>query len=180
MQNSLRRMSRTAPQITCSAADRQALQRLAVSRTEAKQTVERARMILGCVEGKRVPVVAREWHTRPNTVSKLAPAFFPRRTGWIKRCAATWGQAGLWRGFPQSHAGRFGTTPACRPGLLGWPGGGGQTQRLGACSVARAAQRGDLATLLVCQHGQGVCRQGGGHRRLVSQSTGASLGRQRG
>jgi transposase len=68
-------MSRTAPQINCSAEDRQALQRLAASRTEAKQAVERARMILGCLEGKRVQVIARECRTRPNTVIKWRQRF---------------------------------------------------------------------------------------------------------
>jgi len=68
-------MSRTAPQINCSPEDRLALQRLAVSRTEAKQTVERARMILGCLEGKRVQVIARECRTRPNTVIKWRQRF---------------------------------------------------------------------------------------------------------
>ena len=68
-------MSRTAPQINCSAEDRQTLQRLAVSRTEAKQTVERACMIMGCLEGKRVQIIARECHTRPNTVIKWRQRF---------------------------------------------------------------------------------------------------------
>ena len=115
-------MSRTAPQINCSPEIRQALQRLAGSRTEAKQTVERARMILGCLAGKRVQTIARECHTRPNTVIKWRQRFAQSGLGRIERCAATGGQAGLWRGFPQPRAGRFGTTPACRPSLLGWPG----------------------------------------------------------
>jgi len=68
-------MSRTAPQINCSAEDRQALQRLAASRTEAKQTVERACMILGCLAGKRVQTVARECRTRANTVIKWRQRF---------------------------------------------------------------------------------------------------------
>jgi transposase len=68
-------MSRTAPQIDCSPADRQTLQRVAASRTEPKQAVERARIILGCLEGKRVQVVARECHTRPNTVIKWRQRF---------------------------------------------------------------------------------------------------------
>src|SRR5712691_8141379 len=68
-------MSRTAPQINCSLEDRQALQRLAASRTESKQTVERARIILGCLAGKRVQIIARECHTRPNTVIKWRQRF---------------------------------------------------------------------------------------------------------
>jgi len=68
-------MSRTAPQITCSPEDRQVLKRFAASRTEPKQTVERARIILGCLDGKRVQHIARECHTRSNTVIKWRQRF---------------------------------------------------------------------------------------------------------
>lgn len=76
-------MSRTARQITCSLEDREKLKRLAASRTESKQLVERACIVLGCLTGKRVQVVARECGTRPNTVIK-----------WRQRFAQT-GLAGL-------------------------------------------------------------------------------------
>lgn len=68
-------MSRTAPQINCSPADRQTLERLAASRTEPKQAVERARLVLGCLAGKPVQLVAQEGHTRPNTVIKWRQRF---------------------------------------------------------------------------------------------------------
>ena len=68
-------MSRIAPQISCRPEDRQALERLAASRTEPKQAVERARIILGCLAGKRVGDIARECHTRPNTVIKWRQRF---------------------------------------------------------------------------------------------------------
>lgn len=68
-------MSRTAPQISCHPADRQILERWAASRTEPKQKVERARIILGCLEGKRVGDVAGECRTRPNTVIKWRQRF---------------------------------------------------------------------------------------------------------
>lgn len=71
----MRSMARTAPQITCDPQDRQTLERLAASRTEPKQTVERARIILGCLAGKRVQDIARECHTRPNTVIKWRQRF---------------------------------------------------------------------------------------------------------
>jgi len=51
------------------------LKRLAASRTEAKQMVERSRIILGCLDGKRVQQVARECGTRPNTVIKWRQRF---------------------------------------------------------------------------------------------------------
>lgn len=68
-------MARTASPITCSEEDKQTLERLAVSRTEPKQAVERARIILGCVAGQRVKEIARRCHTRPNTVIKWRVRF---------------------------------------------------------------------------------------------------------
>src|SRR6266581_9707307 len=68
-------MARNAPAIACGPEDRQELERLAGSRTEAKQMIERARIILGCLAGKRVKEVARTCHTRPNTVIKWRQRF---------------------------------------------------------------------------------------------------------
>ena len=68
-------MGRTAVQITCDEEDRKALERLAAGRTEPKQTVERARIILGCLAGRRVKEIAREGRTRPNTVIKWRTRF---------------------------------------------------------------------------------------------------------
>jgi transposase len=51
------------------------VEQLAGSRTEPKQTVERARMVLGCLDGKAVQTVACECHTRPNTVIKWRQRF---------------------------------------------------------------------------------------------------------
>jgi len=68
-------MSRTAAPIACSLEDREVLKRLASSRTEPKQTVERARIVLGCLEGLQVQQIARRCHTRPNTVIKWRQRF---------------------------------------------------------------------------------------------------------
>jgi len=76
-------MARNAPAITCGPQDRQELERLAGSRTESKQMIERAQIILGCLAGKRVKEIARICHTRPNTVIK-----------WRQRFAQ-WGLPGL-------------------------------------------------------------------------------------
>ena len=70
-----RRMARIAPTISCGPEDREKLQKLAGSRTEQKQMVERAQIILGCLDGKRVKAIARECHTRPNTVIKWRQRF---------------------------------------------------------------------------------------------------------
>ena len=68
-------MARNAPAITCGPEDQQELERLAGSRTESKQMIERARIILGCLAGKQVRDVARICHTRPNTVIKWRQRF---------------------------------------------------------------------------------------------------------
>ncbi|HEV2390753.1 MAG TPA: IS630 family transposase [Verrucomicrobiae bacterium] len=71
-------MARNAPTITCGPDDRQELERLAGSRTESKQMIERAQIILGCLAGKRVQEVARSCRTRPNTVIKWRQRFAQR------------------------------------------------------------------------------------------------------
>ena len=68
-------MARTARTISCGPDDRQQLQRMAGSRTESKQIVERAQIILGCLDGKRVNQVAGECRTRSNTVIKWRERF---------------------------------------------------------------------------------------------------------
>lgn len=68
-------MARKAPAIGCGPEDRDELERMARSRTESKQMVERARIILGCLAGQRVREVARQCHTRPNTVIKWRQRF---------------------------------------------------------------------------------------------------------
>jgi transposase len=71
-------MARNAPTITCGSDERQELERLAGSRTESKQMIERAQIILGCLAGQRVQEVARTCHTRPNTVIKWRQRFAQR------------------------------------------------------------------------------------------------------
>lgn len=68
-------MARTALVVGCGPDERRELERVAASRTEPKQMVERARMIIGCLAGRRVREVARQCHTRPNTVIKWRQRF---------------------------------------------------------------------------------------------------------
>jgi transposase len=68
-------MARNAPATTCGPEDRQELERLAGSRIEAKQMIERAQIILGCLAGRRVNEVARACRTRSNTVIKWRQRF---------------------------------------------------------------------------------------------------------
>ena len=68
-------MSRIPARITCNEEERRNLEVRAASRTEAKQTVERARMILGCLAGDAVTAIAERYQTRPNTVIKWRQRF---------------------------------------------------------------------------------------------------------
>jgi len=68
-------MARHAPTISCGPEDRQELERLAGSRTESKQMVERAQIILGLLAGQRVKETARACRTRANTVIKWRQRF---------------------------------------------------------------------------------------------------------
>lgn len=68
-------MGRTAIRIACSEEDRQKLERWAASRTEPRQVVERARIILACAAGERVKDIAQRCRTRPNTVIKWRQRF---------------------------------------------------------------------------------------------------------
>ena len=61
-------MARKPPVPACSEKDRRTLETWAHSRTEETRLVERARMIIGCLEGKPVSLVAQDLKTRPNTV----------------------------------------------------------------------------------------------------------------
>ena len=61
-------MPRMAKQIDRSQEDRRAVEALARSRTEESRLVERARMVLGCWEGRAVSAVAAALGVRPNKV----------------------------------------------------------------------------------------------------------------
>ena len=68
-------MPRHAPTLICSSEDRQELERWAGRRTGSKQLIDRSRMILGCLAGKKVQEVAAECRTRSNTVIKWRQRF---------------------------------------------------------------------------------------------------------
>ena len=139
-------MARNAPTITCGPEDRQELERLAGSRTESKQMVERAQIILGCLAGKRVQEVARTCHTRPNTVIKWRQRFAQRGLAGLRGCASAWSQAGLWRGIPQPGVGASGAASPCGPSRWDGP------------AVAAALNGSVHAVWRVLRH-EGICLQ---------------------
>jgi transposase len=68
-------MSRHAPELKCSVEDKTSLVALAKSRTEAARAVERARIILACLQGKEIQHVAGELGVSVATVSKWRQRF---------------------------------------------------------------------------------------------------------
>ena len=62
-------------QLSVGDADRAELERVRRSRTEAKQRVDRARIILGCCDGEAQNTLAQRLGMRPNTVSKWRGRF---------------------------------------------------------------------------------------------------------
>ena len=76
-------MPRHAPALECSPEDKVSLIAISKSRTEEARDVERARIILACLEGKQIQQVAQELGVSVPTISK-----------WRKRFAL-WGLRGL-------------------------------------------------------------------------------------
>src|ERR1019366_340773 len=76
-------MPRQAPELECPAEDKASLVDITKSRIEEARAVERARIILACLEGKEIQQVARELGVSIPTVTK-----------WRRRFAL-WGVRGL-------------------------------------------------------------------------------------
>lgn len=68
-------MARIAKRITCTEDERTELERLANGQKTEARMVERARIILGCLDGREVMDVAEDVGTRPNTVIKWRDRF---------------------------------------------------------------------------------------------------------
>jgi transposase len=114
-------VTRVAVALSCSAEQRTELMNLARSRSAEARLVERAKMVLACLDGKRNAEVARELGVRPNTVGL-----------WRTRFVAK-GMAGL-RDQPRpGKKPKYGAEVRLRllqqlelpppPGLAGWDGG---------------------------------------------------------
>src|ERR1700693_3800507 len=76
-------MPRRAPELECAAEDKASLVDITKSRIEEARSVERARIILACLDGKEIQQIARELGVSLATVSK-----------WRRRFAL-WGLRGL-------------------------------------------------------------------------------------
>ena len=125
-------MSRVATAIDCSEKDRKELERLSNSRTDEARRVERAKIIIGCLAGRRNDEVAAEFGVQAATVGT-----------WRRRFASE-GLAGL-RDRPRS--GKPAVSPAeLRQRLLkqletpppaGLAGTAGHWRKRSACRMMR-------------------------------------------
>ena len=114
-------MARVAVALSCSAEQRTELMNLARSRTAEARLVERAKIVLACLDGKRNDEVSGELGVRANTVGL-----------WRKRFAAR-GIAGLYDQPRPGKKPKYGEALRLRilrqlelpppPGLAGWDGG---------------------------------------------------------
>jgi DNA-binding NarL/FixJ family response regulator len=64
-----------APELECSDEDKAILASIVKSRTEEARAVERARIVLACLEGKEIQQVARELNVSIRSVSKWRQRF---------------------------------------------------------------------------------------------------------
>ena len=90
-------MPRHAPTLECSAEDKASLILIAKSRTEEARAVERARIVLACLEGKEIQQVARELNISIPSVSKWRRRFSLWGTGrrWRKRLTPAFTLSGV-------------------------------------------------------------------------------------
>ena len=92
-------VGRRAAALSCDPEVRSELEWLSRSRTDAKQLVDRARIILGCLMGEPQAKIPKRLGVRPNTVSKW-------RSRFAQHCLK-----GL------ADAARSGKPPICGPAL---------------------------------------------------------------
>ena len=71
-------MPRRAQKPECTEKDREILESWSVSRTVEPRLIQRAKILLLCLDGQPDKTVARRLHTRPNTVGKWRKRFLAR------------------------------------------------------------------------------------------------------
>ena len=83
----------------CSEIDRQILEQWAHSRTEEARLVERAKIILKCLQGEMVHSIARELKVRPNTVIEWRRRFDKQGLNGLKTGLALGNRCNTRRSF---------------------------------------------------------------------------------
>ena len=138
-------MPRHAPELECSIEDKSSLVAITKSRTAEARVVERARIILACLEGKEIQQVARELRISVPSVSK-----------WRQRFSL-WGLRGLRDQVRPGKPVKYGAAFRNRvlalleepppPGMSHWDGPaiGGKAGRQRSCRLACSAPRRNLS-----------------------------------
>src|SRR6266702_4316164 len=124
-------MPRHAPELECSVEDKASLLAITKSRTEEARAVERAKIVLACLEGKEIQQVAQA--LRIVGTERTAGFGAAGKTDHL-RCRLS-----------QPSTCPAGGTTASRHVALGRPGGGGETRRQRSCRLARSAPRRNLS-----------------------------------
>ena len=114
---------------------------------------------------------------------RLASALCSGGNSGIAGPSAIGQTAAIYRGVSQASAGHAGRTAAQGTSGMGWAGTGGVFENIGACGVARVAERRRMfgtPAQLVRQHGPGVHGQGRRCRGFVLESPTECVGSFRG
>src|ERR1700747_2854401 len=131
------RVTRVAVALSCSAEQRTELMNLARSRSAEARLVERAKIILACLDGKRNDAVSRELGVRPNTVGLWRKRFAARGMAGLRDQPRPGKKPRYGAGLRRRILRRLGLPPP--PGLAGWDGGtlaaalGVSDTRFGGC-----------------------------------------------
>src|SRR6202022_2670163 len=168
-------MARVAIALSCTAEQRAELMALARSRTEEARLVERAKIMLACLEGKRK---RRGW-TRawgaPEYGWSVAQALCGGGTGRVARSGAAGQDPEIWRRSAPAGSAPTGIAAPQGIGQLGRRVGGGGPGRLGRCDMALVAQgRGATAptALVVRQPRPTICSQSRRYHRALPEPAG--------
>src|ERR1039457_1562844 len=129
-------MPRHAPALECSAEDAASLTAISKSRTEEARTVERARIVLACLEGKENQQVAQGLGVSVPTVGKLASAGFEALFDTAGFAASLFGNGSVMAGLRGDASGGGGRAAP----RSAWPAAGRSGCRPAGARERRAAR----------------------------------------
>jgi len=132
-------LPKTAPTPECSQSERQILEDWSRSRTLEARLVERARIVLGCLDGKPVSAVAASLKVRPNTVIDWRRRFETEGIAGLEDRARSGKPPRYTEEFRKQVLSHSGTSAAQGASGVGWPCSGAAFERLGTCGLAGTA-----------------------------------------
>jgi Homeodomain-like domain len=153
-------MPRRAVALDCSAEERANLVAASKSRTQEARPVERARMVLACLDGQEIQQVARVLGVSIPSVSQGRARFSQRGRKGLRDDARPGKAARAGTPFRDRVLGWLEQPPPTGRSARGRAGYGDPTRFQPACGLARSAPGRDLSTAAA----QGVPEQRGGVR----------------